>query len=94
MNNENIEYENIELMLCQCSSCEHQAIFEWHEDDNNVYMVVHLASSKGFWARCWHALKYMFGYRCCYGDFDEVILKKEDADKLQKVVDHLRKCNG
>ena len=34
----------------------------------------------------------VFGYKSCYGAFDEVILRKEDADRLQKVVDYLRRC--
>ena len=35
-------------------------------------------------------MKYVFGYKSRYGAFDEIILRKEDADNLQKVVDHLR----
>lgn len=27
---------------------------------------------------------YFFGYRSCYGHFDEFIFKKSDANRLQK----------
>ena len=82
--------DNEILLLCDCSSCEHQLIVSWNNDDNEVYVHVHLAQCMGFWRRRWHGLRYVFGYKSCYGSFDEVILRKEDADNLQKVVDHLR----
>lgn len=85
--------DNEELLICECSSCEHQIIFRWDNDEHEVYMETHLANNKNFFVRLWHALKYAFGYRCRYGEFDEVILRKEDVDKLQKVVDHLKMCN-
>ena len=85
--------DNEILLLCDCSSDEHQLIVRWDDEDNEVYVSVHLANYMGFWKRLWHAMKYVFGYKSRYGAFDEVILRKEDADNLQKVVDHLRSCN-
>jgi hypothetical protein len=82
--------DNEILLLCDCSSAEHQLIVSWDNDDNEVYVRVHLANCYGFWHRLWHAVKYVFGYKCRYGAFDEVILRKEDADSLQKVVNHLK----
>ena len=82
--------DNEILLLCDCSSCEHQLVVRWDEDDNEVYVNMHLSAHMGFWERVWHGLKYIFGYKSCYGEFDEVILRKEDADNLQKVVDHLK----
>ncbi len=82
--------DNEILLLCDCSSAEHQLIVRWDNDDKEVYVSMHLANYMGFWKRLWHALKYAFGYKCQYGAFDEVILRKEDASNLQKVVDHLK----
>jgi hypothetical protein len=84
--------DNEILLLCDCSSTEHQLIVRWDNDDNEVFVSVHLANYAGFWKRLWSGLKYVFGYKSCYGAFDEVILRKEDADRLQKVVDYLRRC--
>ena len=39
----------------------------------------------------WYAIKYVFGARSIYGDFDEVIINPNDADRLQKVVDFLKR---
>ena len=82
--------DNEILLLCDCSSAEHQLIVRWDKDDKEVDVNVHLANMDGFWKRLWHGLKYAFGYKSRYGAFDEIILRKEDADKLQKVVNHLR----
>ncbi|MBR1436345.1 MAG: hypothetical protein IJ584_14685, partial [Bacteroidales bacterium] len=55
-----------------------------------VYIAVHL-NKKPFWKRLKYAIKYIFGYQCKYGAFDEIILNPDDAERLQKVVDYLRK---
>jgi len=82
--------DNEILLLCECSSEEHQLIVRWDDTDDEVYVSVCLANCAGFWKRLWRGLKYAFGYKCKYGAFDEVILRKTDADSLQKVVDHLK----
>lgn len=83
--------DNEMLLLCDCSSDEHQMIVRWDNDDKEVYVSIHLANYRGFWKRLWHGLKYAFGHRSRYGEFDEIILRKEDACNLQKVVDHLKR---
>lgn len=35
-------------------------------------------------------MKYFFGMRSTLGDFDEVIISPDDADRLQEVVDYLK----
>lgn len=82
--------DNEILLLCDCSSAEHQLIVRWDNDDKEVYVNVHLANVYGFWKRLWYGLKYAFGHKSKYGAFDEIILRKEDANNLQKVVDHLK----
>lgn len=42
------------------------------------------------WKSIWIAIKYIFGYKCKFGYFDEFIFKKTDADKLQSVVNYLK----
>ena len=82
-----------ETLICQCHSIEHQVSFTWIQDkelEGEVYMEIHLAKLS-FWDRLKHGIQYIFGYRCMYGDFDEVILKKNDVHKLEKVVEFLKK---
>ena len=89
--------EHRETLICQCHSIEHQISFSWveyegleSELEGEVYMEIHLAKLS-FWDRLKHGIKYIFGYRCIYGDFDEIILKKGDVHKLERIVEFLKK---
>lgn len=81
-----------ELFICACHNVEHQLIFSYFEDDvdKEVFVSVHLTPEWNIWKRIKMAIKYIFGYKCCYGHFDEFIFRKEDADRLQKVVNFLK----
>ncbi len=82
-----------DLILCDCFSTEHLMIFLYDDDPDwdRVYVHTHLNPNRGFWKRLWQGLKYAFGHRSVYGDFDEMILRPRDHKKLQKVVDILKK---
>ena len=84
---------NDEILICKCHSPEHQILFRWWGDDENgeVYMEVLLNPEYIWWKRIWVAIKYIFGYKCKYGMFDEVILNKKDIPKLEKIVEYLKK---
>lgn len=79
-----------ELFICQCSNTEHQLIFSYFPNEKDVYVSVHLTPDYSIWRRIKMAIKYIFGYKCKYGHFDEFIFNKNDADKLQKVVNYLK----
>lgn len=81
-----------EFLICKCHSLDHMIVFTWWGDDEEkeVYVEIHL-SPLGFWERLKHAIKYVFGYRSRYGDFDSIIIREEDAPKLEKVVEYLKK---
>ena len=83
-----------EVLICQCESLEHQVTFSYLEGvkDGDVYMEVHLAPL-GFWQRVVNGIKYIFGHRSKYGDFDEMIIKKEDVWKLEKIVEYIKNNN-
>lgn len=80
-----------ELFICNCENTEHQIVFSWFEDDDvgNVYATIHLRK-KSFWTRLKYGIKYIFGYQCRYGAFDEFIFNPNDARKLNKVVRWLK----
>lgn len=85
-----------ELLLCQCGDPSHQLIIFYDNDTENpnVYVSVHLVPETNFFKRLWRGLKYIFSNkRSIYGDFDEIILRPDDADKLQKAVDLLNSFN-
>lgn len=71
-----------EYFECSCSSSEHTLRFMlWEGDEPEVYAHVFLAPDP-FFARIWNAIKYVFGYRCRYGHFDEFIMQPEDAERM------------
>lgn len=80
-----------ELFICDCENVEHQLIFSYFPDDDILYMTVHLVPEYNIFKRIWNAIKYVFGHRSQYGDFDEFIFKKQDANKLQCITDFLKK---
>jgi len=92
--------ENPEVFICDCHSTDHQIIFLYDEyiDEINgkkysmCYAHIHL-NERSFWYRVKYGIKYIFGYKCRYGAFDEFIFNPSDADRLQDLVDYLRKQN-
>lgn len=90
--NNSIMESKHELFICQCNNTEHQLIFSYFPDDEDkdVYVSVHLTPEYNIWKRIKMAVKYIFGYKCRYGHFDEFIFNKQDADKLQSVVNYLK----
>lgn len=88
MNNGALKHE---LFVCECDNVEHQLIFSYFKDEqeDEVYMEVHLIPEYNIWKRIWNAVKYIFGYRSRYGHFDCFIFQKCDAQKLAKIVKYL-----
>ena len=87
--------EKNELFVCECSNVEHQLIFTYFDDETkgDVYMSVHLIPESNIWKRIKNAIKYIFGYRSKYGDFDEFIFRSKDSEKLQSIINYLKKSS-
>ena len=82
-----------ELFICQCGDPSHQFIISADAESGDIhgaYISVHLNRDHSIFKRIWTAMKYVFGRRSIYGDFDEVIINPKDADRLQMVVDYLK----
>lgn len=79
-----------EIFICKCYNVEHQLVFTYNKDWNEVFVSVHLNPEYRWWKRVWFAIKYIFGYRCMYGHFDEFIFNRDDTNKLQNIVNFLK----
>lgn len=64
------------LYTCKCFSLQHT--FFVCADDEDLFIEVHL-SPLPFWKRLGNAIRYVFGRRSPYGDFEEIILGPHDA---------------
>lgn len=81
-----------DLLICECNSTEHQMIFNYDPDENNPICYAHIHLKKrSFFQRLKYGLKYIFGYQCRYGAFDEFLFNPDDAQKIQNLVDYLNK---
>ena len=80
-------YEGIKVKTkffsCECSSFDH--LFSITYDNEDCFICVHL-SPKSLFQRIIGATKYIFGFRSKYGDFEEIIIKKDD---VQSIIDIL-----
>ena len=88
--------EDKEILICACHSTDHQLIILYDDDEFEghkypvCYFHIHL-TKRPFWQRVKYGIKYIFGYQCNYGAFDEFIFKPKDANKLQELVNYLTK---
>lgn len=84
--------EKTEIFVCDCHSREHQIVFEYELDDNMVYCHIHL-TNYSFWDRLKSGIRYIFGYKCRYGHWDEFVWRAEHAEKLEELATLLKKNN-
>jgi hypothetical protein len=57
----------------------------WYDKDeryDNLYTEVHLRTYHNFFRRLWYGLKYSFGYKSCFGAWDEFLFEPESEQKL------------
>lgn len=73
------------LYTCACASAEHILILN-DEFSDYLYLQIHLAPLP-FFKRLVKGIRYIFGGRSKYGDFDEVIFTPATALELS---DHLK----
>jgi len=67
------------LYTCRCHSLEHRFVVS--ADDEDFFIEVHLAPLP-FLRRVKNAVRYVFGKRCKYGDFEEIVLSPASAVAL------------
>jgi hypothetical protein len=80
------KYLKSDYYSCSCSSPEHVVTFTWwHKDDDALNMNIHLAKHP-FYKRVVNAIKYVFGYSCQYGHFDEFLIDRDTAKKMTKML--------
>lgn len=80
------------ILICDCSSAEHQMVLRYNDDKDlgrMVFVEIHLVN-KRWYKRLWAGLKYIFGYKCCYGNFEEMILSPKHARQIYNLYRFLR----
>lgn len=77
-----------ELLDCSCYSNEHIILLEGFKEDKEIILSIHLARLP-WYGRIWHAIKYIFGYGCKYGNFEEIIITEKNAKKIKEYIENV-----
>ena len=88
--NINENYETSDILMCDCGSTEHNIIVRYDEEDKIVYCDIHLNNYRSFISRLKHGIKYIFGYKSRYGDWDQIIFNRNDYNKFVKITKLLK----
>jgi len=78
---------NSEIIKCPCHSGEHTTEFAY--DNDMMYFHIRL-KSVGFFKRIGKGLKYIFGYKCKYGEFDTVYIPESKLNDFQQLIHEYR----
>ena len=76
---------------CSCSNDEHTLRFTIDAEDEIIYVSTFLNHWKPWYLRVFTAIKYIFGYKCMYGHFDNTLLRSEQVSQLKKVISEYEK---
>ena len=75
---------------CHCSSDEHTMRFMLDmKDACGPFLYAHffINTYDNVFKRIWTGIKYIFGYKCKYGHWDEWIMEPKDAERLRNMLD-------
>lgn len=75
-----------EYVNCECHSPEHTFKISFDKEEGELYLQVFLTTWEPWYKRIWPAVKYIFGYKCKYGHFDECIIDKHKSAQLFEIV--------
>jgi len=84
-----------EIIICECSSAEHQMVLHFDDDKDlgrQVFVEMHLVPLV-WYKRLWLGIKYIFGYKCKYGNFEEAILSPKHARQVYDIYRFLNRPN-
>ena len=84
------ESRNEEVFICRCFSPEHMIYITYDEDYNDLYLHYHMDRNIGFWNRLKYGIKYIFGYDSKYGQWDCMMIKTEDKERLINIIQKLK----
>jgi hypothetical protein len=81
-----------QIFICDCTNVEHQYSLTFFKEDSviedsELYLDIHLNKEYSIIRRIIYAIKYIFGYQCKYGAFDEIIINKETAEQTKLFIE-------
>jgi len=83
--------DGTEYFECACGSSEHTLRFILNKEDKEIYTDIYLNQWRPIYKRIWVGIKYIFGYKSKYGEWDSWILRPEDTKRLIALLNKLHK---
>ena len=80
-----------ELFICECHDLEHSFVISRIKDKeigNELIIEIHL-NKLSWYRRIWIGIKYIFGRKSKFGNYEEVIINKSDKKRLLKAIKKL-----
>jgi hypothetical protein len=78
--------ELYEIEVCNCSSLEHHLIFHFDPElgsNDLMFVNMNLNHYLPWYKRILRAVGYVFGRKSRYGDYDEVVLTREQVERIR-----------
>lgn len=82
------------FVVCSCQSSEHTLRFIYDSDAEELYCEVQLNQYRGLFKRLLVAIKYVLGYKCKYGHWDNTIVSRDEMEKLYFFLKNRRKSDS
>jgi len=78
--------DGTEFFECDCGADEHTLRFTLDLPEREIYISMFLQADYRWYKRTWIAIKYIFGYKCKYGHWDNWTIHKGDAKRLRDML--------
>ncbi|MDD5091861.1 MAG: hypothetical protein PHQ23_13215 [Candidatus Wallbacteria bacterium] len=79
------------FIVCECNSCEHVIrLTSYADDDDLMYLHIHLRPEHSLWKRIVRAVRYVCGRRSRFGDFDEFVIGPRNIDRIYQALGQAR----
>lgn len=88
-----MKYDTYEIFVCDCSDASHNIIFqlwEWGDEHPELSVHVNLGDYPSFWRRVWLAVRYIFGYKSKYGQYDVMTIRVEDLPRMMSLLENFK----
>ncbi len=74
-----------DFVQCACYTNEHLVKVVYEPEENEICIEVHLHTWHSIFRRIWVGLKYVFGYKSRFGQWDTVIVRPGDYKRLADI---------
>ena len=82
-----------EYYECHCYSPEHTLQFWLDEDEPAMLYAYVFLNQDPWWKRIWNAVRYICGYKCRFGHYDEFLLHPKDCDRFIELLKRYKKVS-